>query len=111
MEFDASVNALAQANPDAIPPRVVAIAEHLGMSPRVLVEQQGIQNGIDVRSIVDPSARKATEAVDASEGGPNSLKSGQRYLQSMGFSQRGAAYISGNIQSESSWNGMRSGVR
>lgn len=42
------------------------------------------------------------------QGGPTDMQSGKQYLEGMGFPSRGAAYIAGNIQQESSWDGMRS---
>ena len=42
------------------------------------------------------------------QGGPADMQSGKQYLEGMGFSSRGAAYLAGNIMQESSWNGMRS---
>jgi hypothetical protein len=36
------------------------------------------------------------------------MKTGYQQLQSLGFPSKGAAYLAGNIQQESTWNGQRS---
>jgi hypothetical protein len=39
---------------------------------------------------------------------PTSMESGKNALKALGFSDIGAAYLAGNIQQESAWNGKRS---
>jgi murein DD-endopeptidase MepM/ murein hydrolase activator NlpD len=57
-------------------------------------------------------AGERTGTVTTSGGGgggenPKDLKSGAQLLMRKGFSEKGAAYLAGNIQQESGWNAMR----
>ena len=47
------------------------------------------------------------QAVGQPDQDPTDLRSGYQALQQMGFPSKGAAYLAGNIQQESGWNGQR----
>lgn len=100
-DFTAGVESLSTGNPDSMPRRIVSIAKSLGMTPRVLLEQQGWSQGMDVRNVV------SRQLVQIPQDGPVTMEQGMAYMESMGFTTKGSAYLSGNIQQESSWNGRR----
>ena len=81
------------------PKRVQEIAKGLGVSPTSFIRSQAQALGY-------PSIEKVSPAIQSNP--PTNMKSGFNALQSMGFPTRGAAYLSGNIMQESSWNGSRS---
>lgn len=84
--------------------RTRLIAKNLGLSPRALVEEQLKLQGL-------PSVRfmqnLETSTVAPAAGTDLNMKTGFNALQSLGVPRRGAAYLAGNIQQESAWNGTR----
>ena len=112
-EFTQAIAALAEGDVDKMPARVKELAAAAGMTPRNLVYAQGVGQGISV----DAAVRQAIPEVapeqsqqsgsSAGAGAPDNLSRGTAYLRTQGFSRKGAAYLSGNIQQESSWNGQR----
>ena len=83
-------------------PRINNVARKLGLSPRQLVEQQTLALGYP-----KPFLRTSTDQ-GSSGNEPMNMRDGMQALQVLGVPERGAAYLSGNIQQESSWDGMRS---
>ena len=60
------------------------------------------------QSMQEPSGPSATPTPSGGGGeNPKDLKNGAQLLMRKGFSEKGAAYLSGNIQQESGWNAMR----
>ena len=82
-------------------PRVKQLASIAGVTPRSIMYAQSIGKGIDLNTVLS----KNEPTYSGSE--PTDIQSGARYLQSMGYTAKGAAYLAANIQQESSWNGMR----
>ena len=87
-------------------------AKKLGIAPSALVNSQLYRAGKPSLSTMRRSAA-AAESAGATNGQPSiaptlTAKQGMAKLQAMGFSRRGAAFLAGNIQQESSWNGARS---
>jgi hypothetical protein len=73
---------------------------------------EGIASGQDAPStgtqITDEGAYERTAPYSGGGGeNPKDLKSGAQLLMRKGFSEKGAAYLAGNIQQESGWNAMR----
>lgn len=84
--------------------RTRLIAKNLGISSQALVEAQLSVHGLPSLSVL----RQGDAALSAIDALPlKSSRAGMQHLRSMGFPRRGAAMIAANIQSESSWNGMR----
>ena len=81
-------------------PRIKQLARLSGVTPRNLVYAQAVGKGVDLDSLLMKDEGSGVE--------PTDIVSGTRYLQTLGFSARGSAYLAANIQQESSWNGMRS---
>lgn len=84
-----------------IGPELQSLADTLGLSPLALLQQQSGAYGL--RSL-DPFANTGT---DVPSTGPVSMKEGAQLIMKYGVPARGAAWLSGNIQQESSWNGQR----
>ena len=80
-------------------PRIKQLARLSGVTPRNLVYAQAVGKGVDLDSLLMKDEGSGVE--------PTDIVSGTRYLQTLGFSARGSAYLAANIQQESSWNGMR----
>lgn len=79
---------------------LVTTADSLGMTPLALLNQQILAHGgtpINPVQLVQQTQRS----------NPTSLLTGAQTLMAMGFPLRGAAFLSGNIQQESGWNGQR----
>jgi Phage tail lysozyme len=76
-------------------------AQQLGMSPLALLTQQALAHGLEA-----PTGRAQLES-NSPGVAPTSGVSGAQRLMSMGFPARGAAWLAGNIQQESGWNGQR----
>jgi hypothetical protein len=76
-------------------------AQQLGMSPLALLNQQ-----LAARRL--PTIQ-SNDSIPLSSGGSTSTSAvqGAQALMSMGFPARGAAWLAGNIQQESGWNGQR----
>ena len=90
-------------------PRLVAAAEALNMSPSQLINQQAAAWGLD--PFVYRGERPQVSPAQGGSADPNSAPTavqGARMLMGMGLPARGAAWLSGNIQQESSWEGQRS---
>ena len=90
-----------------VDPRLTRYAKQLNMSPLGLLNQQ---SGVYGLGGFDPSRSTArgsqSSSVDSSVA-PQSGISGANYLMTLGFPKKGAAYLAGNIQQESSWYGQR----
>lgn len=98
-ELAATVDALKAGQP--VPARVEAIAKIAGITPKSLAIYQGMGQGIDIEGVLSEPPAPTT-------AGPSDTSSGAKYIQSsLGFPAKGAAYLSSNIATESSWNGMR----
>jgi hypothetical protein len=73
---------------------------------------EGIASGENARPTGTENTNEGayeTSAPYSGSGGenPKDLKSGAQLLMRKGFSEKGAAYLAGNIQQESGWNAMR----
>lgn len=85
--------------------RTRLLAKKLGISSQALVDSQLRVNNLPSLS----SLRQGPEAQQLLNGLrdiPNA-SAGFQMLKSMGFPTRGAAFLAGNIQQESGWNGLR----
>ena len=81
----------------SFPQGLIDASETIGMSPLALLQQQLGAYGMEP---VVPNT--SGSGVDIS-----SAEQGARVLMTKGFPARGAAFLSGNIAQESSWNGQR----
>lgn len=82
---------------------LIRAAQELGMSPLALLNQQ-----ISAHSdTLDLEPFEATPMSSGKADAPTGAMSGYRMLLQMGVPEKGAAYLSGNIQQESGWNGNR----
>jgi hypothetical protein len=79
------------------------IAKNLGLSPEAFLDGQ-----LRVLGLPSLLALRQEENPQASGGNIKDAAQGMRTLEQMGFPRRGAAYLSGNIQQESTWHGTRS---
>lgn len=86
------------------PPSVLGKAQALGITPDNLVKLQAAGAGF---KLGERPTQDLPEVQEISGSGPTNMESGYRALKAMGFPPRGAAYLAGNIQQESGWNGMR----
>ena len=102
-ELAAGIEVIRSGNLDNFSARVRYFAEAAGVTPREIIYGQAIGQGIDIIELTKPVSPKS-----GGPAGPQNAKEGMVYLQSQGFTRAGAAYISGSIQAESSWNGTRS---
>ena len=78
------------------------IAKNLGLSPEAFLDGQ-----LRVLGLPSLLALRQEENAQASGGNIKDAAQGMRTLEQMGFPRRGAAYLSGNIQQESTWHGAR----
>jgi hypothetical protein len=78
------------------------IAKNLGLSPEAFLDGQ-----LRVLGLPSLLALRQEENPQASGGNIKDATQGMRTLEQMGFPRRGAAYLSGNIQQESTWHGTR----
>jgi hypothetical protein len=78
------------------------IAKNLGLSPEAFLDGQ-----LRVLGLPSLLALRQEENTQASGGNIKDAAQGMRTLEQMGFPRRGAAYLSGNIQAESTWHGTR----
>ena len=92
----------------AFPPSVVSKATALGVTPAYLVREQarGIGKELGAMPTQQPPSQVQKMGLNGA-GDPTDLRSGATYLRQMGVPAKGAAYLAGNIQQESGWNGMR----
>ena len=81
---------------------LIKAAQELGMSPLALLNQQ-IAAHPDLN--IDPF--DATPMSGGKADAPSGAVQGYRMLLQMGVPEKGAAYLAGNIQQESGWNGNR----
>ena len=74
---------------------------------------EGIASGENARPLGTENTNEGAYKTGAPYSGsgsgenPKDLKSGAQLLMRKGFSEKGAAYLAGNIQQESGWNAMR----
>ena len=80
------------------PPGLVDAADTMGMTPLALLQQQLGAYGLGA---VTP------QTFQSSSADITSPLQGAQALMSLGFPAAGAAFLSGNISQESSWNGQR----
>lgn len=73
-------------------------ADQLGMTPLSLLQQQLGAYGL--KPVMSPKSSQQSSA-------PISAVQGAQRLMTMGFPKRGASWLSGNIQQESTWVGSR----
>jgi hypothetical protein len=85
--------------------RTRLFAKHLGISSTAFVGSQLGVYGLPSLSTL----RQGPDAMQMLNGLRNipSASEGMKVLRSMGFPSKGAAYLAGNIQQESGWNGLR----
>ena len=85
--------------------RTQKIAQRLGLSTRAFVDQQLRVNGItplNEMKLSDPVFTKPSVT-----GTDYDAKTGFQALMDLNVPRKGAAFLAGNIQQESSWDGMR----
>jgi hypothetical protein len=78
------------------------LAKNLGLSEQAFIDGQLRVNGLPGLLALREEANPG-----ASGGNIKDAAQGMRTLEQMGFPRRGAAYLSGNIQQESTWHGTR----
>ena len=78
--------------------RIRSLATKLGVSPKTFVDFQITNMGYDTTKDIPPVANV---------GDISDARQGMQALEAMGVPPKGAAYLSGNIMTESSWNGQR----
>lgn len=86
--------------------RTQKIAQRLGLSSRAFVDQQLRVNGItplNEMKLSDPVFTKPSVT-----GTDYDARTGFQALMDLNVPRKGAAFLAGNIQQESSWDGMRS---
>ena len=90
--------------------RVSVIARKLGISEYEVVNQQAKKYGLpSIGSLMAAEVSPSGGASAPSQNPPaGDMKAGYSMLRGMGIPHKGAAYLAGNIQQESSWNGQRS---
>ena len=94
---------------NAFPASIVSKATALGVTPAYLVREQARGIGKDLGAMPTQQPPSQTQKMGLNGAGdPTDLRSGASYLRMMGVPAKGAAYLAGNIQQESGWNGMRS---
>ena len=89
--------------------RLQSIATDVGMTPFALLNQQNYAYGRTGNLTPPPivsSMRISGDMQQIPMSSYTSIQGAQRLMQ-MNFPARGAAYLAGNIQQESGWNGMR----
>ena len=94
----------AYATGGAYPASVTKKAYALGVTADQLVRDQAAFAGYQLG---DRPQQSIDQATGAPAGDPTNLRTGYQALMAMGFPERGAAYLAGNIQQESGWNGQR----
>ena len=78
--------------------RVRSLATKMGVSPKTFVDFQLTNMGYDTTKDIPPAANI---------GDISDARQGMQALEAMGLPRKGAAYLSGNIMQESSWNGQQ----
>lgn len=79
-------------------PRVRALAKKLKVAPSTFVQRQLTNMGYNTTKDIPTSANI---------GDISDARQGMQALEAMGIPRKGAAYLSGNIMQESSWNGQQ----
>ena len=87
--------------------RTRLIAKNLGLSPGALVEQQLKLQGLPSVQFMKGLETSAAAPTPPAAGTDLNMKTGFKALQALNVPRKGAAYLAGNIQQESTWNGMR----
>jgi hypothetical protein len=82
------------------------VAKNLGLSPSAFINSQLEVNGLPGLNAIREGQAKGN-GLPSRDDIPNA-QAGMSVLQEMGFPRLGAAYLAGNIQQESAWNGRRS---
>jgi len=82
---------------------LIKAAQDLGRSPLALLNQQIVAHS----DVLDLEPFSAVPMSDGKADVPTEAMAGYRMLLQMGIPHKGAAYLSGNIQTESSWRGNR----
>ena len=82
------------------------LAKNLNLSPTAFLNSQLEVNGLPGLNAVK-ELQSNGKGLPARDDIPNA-QAGMAVLQQMGFPRLGAAYLAGNIQQESTWNGKRS---
>ena len=82
------------------------IAKNLRLTPEALINSQLEVNGLPGLNSIREGQSNG-KGLPARDDIPNA-QAGMAVLQQMGFPRLGAAYLAGNIQQESTWNGKRS---
>ena len=105
-ERNAAIKAYATGG--SIPDSVVRKANALGMDEYELTRQQAAAAGFKIAP--QPTAPVPEVQKMSYSGGDNvsNSRAGRDLIHSMGVPRKGAAWLSGNIQQESGWNGQRS---
>ena len=93
-----------QYNAGEISPELQNLADTLGMSPLALLQQQSGAYGLRP---LDPFTGAGANQSSVPSTGQLTMKQGAELIMTQGVPARGAAWLSGNIQQESSWNGQR----
>ena len=87
--------------------RTKDFAKALQMDERVFVEAQLAQRGLPTLGYMQQAQANPMPAEPTYSADLN-INTGYQMLRDKGVPRMGAAYIAGNIQQESTWNGMRS---
>ena len=82
------------------------LAKNLNLSPTAFLNSQLEVNGLPGLNSIREGQSNG-KGLPARDDIPNA-QAGMAVLQQMGFPRLGAAYLAGNIQQESTWNGRRS---
>lgn len=80
-------------------------ADDLGMTPLSLLQQQAASYGLPT---IRPSDKPTSNVRSSTSSAPLNSVQGATRLMELGFPVRGASWLAGNIQTESSWSGQRS---
>lgn len=80
-------------------------SKNLGLSSTAFIDSQLRVNGMPGLDILRRGPEYQQQVLNLSS--PRGMRDGFKALQTMGFPRKGAAYLSGNIQQESGWNGRR----
>ena len=91
-----------------IPPSLVRTADELGIKPFTLLEHHGNKYGITIPNLAEQlTARPEQAKIPDQFRDIKTAREGMQALMTIGFPARGAAFLAGNIQQESSWAGQR----
>ena len=91
-----------------IPPSLARTADELGIKPFTLLEHHGNKYGITIPNLAEQlTARPEQAKIPDQFRDIKTAREGMQALMTIGFPARGAAFLAGNIQQESSWAGQR----